>query len=168
MTNRQIAKAAGLIRYTNSKPCKNSHTNSAKYVSSGGCVECSTLRILKNKNSKKLYDAEYRIKHISQKKITDRQYRVKNKNNLGFKIKELARCKWSKFLRKQRTPLWANKEKIAEFYKEAHRLTLETSILHHVDHILPLNGKEVSGFHVRVIPYYENLSKSNKLIENLL
>lgn len=67
---------------------------------------------------------------------------------------------------KQRVPSWANLEKIKEFYKESRRLTEETGIKYHVDHIIPLQNKLVSGLHVennlRIISAKENLSKHNK------
>lgn len=66
----------------------------------------------------------------------------------------------------QRFPSWADKALIDTFYKEAKRLTKETGIEHHVDHIIPLQGELVSGLHIytnlRVIPASENLSKNNK------
>jgi hypothetical protein len=47
-----------------------------------------------------------------------------------------------------------------------HRLTRETGIQHHVDHVIPLKGRLVSGLHVvenlRVIPGKENLAKNSK------
>jgi len=51
----------------------------------------------------------------------------------------------------QRTPPWSTKDhfkQIQEVYIEAARLTRETGIPHHVDHIVPLRGKNVSGLHV--------------------
>lgn len=66
----------------------------------------------------------------------------------------------------KRTPRWADQEKIIEFYKEAERLTITTGVAHHVDHIIPLQGNNVSGLHVetnlQVITEYENISKGNK------
>lgn len=56
-------------------------------------------------------------------------------------------------------------------YQESHDLRKtreeETGIPFHVDHILPLKGTEVSGFHVwnnlRVIPARTNLQKGNRI-----
>ena len=60
-------------------------------------------------------------------------------------------------------------DKIEEFYTEAQRLSKETGISHHVDHIKPLIGRDGSrGEHapwnLQVITQEENRKKSNKLI----
>ncbi len=46
----------------------------------------------------------------------------------------------------QRTPSWADPKKIEEFYILAKRLSKETGVKHHVDHIIPLKGKLFLGF----------------------
>ena len=50
-------------------------------------------------------------------------------------------------LLKLATPSWANKTKIDEIYKERDHLN-QSGILHHVDHIIPLNHPLVCGLHV--------------------
>lgn len=65
------------------------------------------------------------------------------------------------------TPNWVNKGEIKKFYNLAVKLTLETGIKHVVDHIVPLQGKNVSGLHVpwnlQILTESENCIKSNKV-----
>ena len=60
-----------------------------------------------------------------------------------------------------RLPVWANLEKIKEFYLAARERGLE------VDHILPLQGKTVSGLHVennlQLLDKISNCKKGNRL-----
>lgn len=64
------------------------------------------------------------------------------------------------------TPGWANKEVMRAIYAESLRLTRETGIKHHVDHIVPLVSDLVCGLHcefnLQILPGLENQSKSNR------
>jgi hypothetical protein len=77
---------------------------------------------------------------------------------------------WRRACREQ-TPPWADFEQMKVFYEEAVRLTEATGVPHHVDHIIPLRGRNVRGLHVqtnlRVITATENVRKQNRLIEDL-
>jgi hypothetical protein len=65
------------------------------------------------------------------------------------------------------TPSWANFKAIEELYKQAGTLSKTNSIKYEVDHIVPLQGKTVSGLHVhwnlQVIPTAKNRSKGNRI-----
>jgi hypothetical protein len=70
------------------------------------------------------------------------------------------------------TPKWLSKEQLLDIetiYKEASIKTSHTKIKHEVDHIVPLQGKNVCGLHVpwnlQILTKSENCSKSNKLLD---
>jgi hypothetical protein len=74
----------------------------------------------------------------------------------------------------QRTPCWITAKQLKQiehFYAQAKKLEFETGIRHHVDHIIPLQGKMVSGLHVpenlTIITAKQNLRKNNKFSVDL-
>jgi len=133
----------------------------------GTCKECDNAK-------KSLYRAANRDKLIEQKKLdyqANKERYLKNKQqyrkeNSG-KINALNAAR--KVVIKQRTPKWLDEvgfERIQNEYKLAALLTKVTGSPWHVDHIIPLQGKNVSGLHVpsnlRVLQAAENISKKNK------
>jgi len=67
------------------------------------------------------------------------------------------------------TPIWLTKDQLDEIkniYDRCRYISKQTGIIHHVDHIVPLKGKNVRGLHVpwnlQVITATENLSKGNR------
>ncbi len=68
-----------------------------------------------------------------------------------------------------RTPAWADHEKINIIYMECEKITKETGVPHEVDHVIPLQGQYISGLHVhdnlQIIERSKNRSKQNKFIQ---
>ena len=88
------------------------------------------------------------------------------KNNIG---RVVANTTLRKKHIKLRTPKWVDAEELW-LIKEVYKLAAERTKLHgfswHVDHIVPLQGKTVSGLHtisnLQVIPAKANIAKANK------
>lgn len=131
---------------------------------------------LKNQGRSASYTAKWREKAGNDRVLEDaKRYREANREKT-----RQASLKWqrenpglvnaanaSRYAAKLKaTPKWADLEKIAEFYKEADRLSKIYSRQYDVDHVIPLRSKIVCGLHceanLRILPADENRSKGNR------
>lgn len=135
------------------------------------CKQCDNVR----KQAWKVQNPEQAKQHA---KIADSNKYIKNKktinlNNKQWKAQNPAKVSAMDAKRRAaklcRTPKWLSLKDIwmiEEIYDLAALRTKMTGFTWHVDHIIPLQGKKVSGLHVpanlRVVPGSENLAKSNK------
>jgi hypothetical protein len=118
----------------------------------------------KNKEVRLAYDAKYyqtknREKRLLQAKAWAENNKGRaNANKKAYKLAKVRAC-----------PSWLAEDEhwmMQEAYELAAMRTDMFGFSWHVDHIVPLRGKTVSGLHVpwnlQVIPGVENMSKSNK------
>jgi len=146
--SRKDAEAANLAFYFTGKPCNQGHL-SVRNVKNRSCVECLRSWVSSNAEASRRSSNNWK------------------KNNAGRTCALVAKRRADKL---QRTPPWLTGEQLTamnKLYKQASWLTKVTGVKWHVDHIVPLKGKNVSGLHIpdnlQVIPARENLKKSNKL-----
>jgi len=120
----------------------------------------------------------WRLKNPEYAKIKSKQFREQNpdytikqnkKWDLNNPHKRRALNVKRRVVRISQTPQWLTQEQnqeILDFYIVAKMFRLYTGQDYHVDHIIPLRGKTVSGLHVpwnlQILPAKENLAKSNK------
>lgn len=103
-------------------------------------------------------------RHRERERIRQKIWRMANKGVVNaFTAKRKADLL-------QRTPFWLSTDDLwllQEAYLLAQQRTALTGFVWHVDHVIPLRGKKVSGLHVptniRVIPGLDNLRKGNRM-----
>ena len=127
--------------------------------------EKESRRVLKWRAANKdKCSVSYKKWHASPKgKIFTKLWSRKNAHKLNAKNAKRRAAKL------HRIPKWLTKSDWIEInwaYAIAKQMTKETGELHHVDHIIPLLGKNISGLHcpqnLKVILAKENLQKGNR------
>jgi len=108
-------------------------------------------------NTEKVLTASKRYYESNIEKVRARHRDYAKEHSLEYN----ARAAKRRAAKLQRTPSWANLDKIKEIYRTCPEG-------YHVDHIVPLQGELVSGLHVennlQHLPASENLAKGNTFI----
>ena len=190
LLSRKEAKQSGEYLYYTGKPCKHGHV-AERYTNNAMCTVCSKkyarayeepkekkqARYLRNReayleNKKRYYEenkAEIRAKQNKYREENREMFAKMNrqwrKNNPERARLNDVRCRYRRY---RAIPSWLTDEQqqqINEIYKECKKMTMQTGIEHHVDHIIPIHGKSVSGLHVpenlQILTASENCSKKN-------
>ena len=98
----------------------------------------------------------------SERKLLLKQWKIDNPDKVA------SNCRKRQSGKDHACPRWLTKEQradMSEFYKAARSLQKLYGVKFHVDHIVPLNGKTVSGLHVpwnlQLLSASDNVKKSN-------
>jgi hypothetical protein len=166
--------------YFTGKPCKNGHI-SQRYTSNNECVECKKQKrcSAKEKEKRKIWytNNQERIKNLARQRYKNDIENQRERSRLKWKLNpekvKAVNLAWAKknpdkvkllnrirnatrrLVIKQQCPKWADKEKIKEIY-------MNRPESYHVDHIIPLRGKLVSGLHVSENLQYLTISENSK------
>lgn len=113
-----------------------------------------------NKEKTKIHNLTWVSKNKEKVNKKNARWRKQNKD----KVNALTAKRRAQYFKA--TPSWVNFEDMQSFYTAAKAFQLYTGKEYHVDHIVPLNSKQVCGLHVpwnlQVLEAFANISKSNK------
>lgn len=150
--------------YITGRPCKRGHL-APRLISNSTCIECAYAHRRAHPEYDRTHDTirrgtEHRRKQKREAESLRRQLPEVKAGRRAERMKRIADLK-------QRTPSWADHEKIKAFYRIAAAFS-DLHVPHHVDHIFPLNGEMVSGLHVednlQVITAIDNMRKGAQLL----
>lgn len=155
--------------------CKSEKTSALFYKDArcrdglfSSCIDCQKIRSKRynqeNKGKVKKYAAEYQKTETYKKTLRE----SKRRNPKLYSLIQADR----RLRIKVATPSWINKKQLKEI-SNLHNLVKSIQWLSDeklsIDHIVPINGKDVCGLHVpwnlQIIPLSQNVSKGNKLIK---
>jgi hypothetical protein len=175
--NKLDAIAAGNKKYQG-VPCKHGHSG-IRFVVNADCVDCAMDR--QKTAARKDYLLSYR-KTSNKLKTYQKTYQKNYEQRAEVKAKRSAYRKANPALgaakaqkyhasKNNRTPNWLSVDELwmmEQAYELAALRTKLFGFVWHVDHVIPLQGELVSGFHtpynLQVIPARDNQSKSNRFV----
>lgn len=187
--SRSEASSLGLKRYFTGQPCPKGHV-SPRATASGTCCECKRLSALswhqKNKQQqrdygkayraargedllqkKREYQAEWMARNLEEKKRRDALYEKQKRSARDASFMASAALRSAKYLRSldRATPSWCDGDAVRGMYELA-SVFRSIGLGVEVDHIVPLQGKTVSGLHtadnLQLLLRSANASKSNR------
>jgi hypothetical protein len=177
---RKAALLNGDTQYFSGVPCKHGHI-AARRAKTGECLDCRYIALSKwrKENPQKVKqhnDTQY-ARHSESLKARSRRFNELNSEVVNAKKREYQKKNLHIFAannakrdaaKLQRTPAWLTEDDkwmMSQVYELALLREKIVGGKWHVDHIIPLQGKLVSGLHVinnlQVIPAKLNRSKSN-------
>ena len=184
-TGSERAKCWDFERFYFGRLCPYAHDHgsgrSLRHRSNGTCITCQAERVARYYRSAagRATAARSKAKHRAKIMRRARAYRHRNAErirayNASYRKRriEWRRAYYRRWqqernaIKLQAMPAWTDPAKVARLHLRAERLTRQTGIKHHVDHIVPLRSKLVCGLHVqhnlRVITEARNCRKGNR------
>lgn len=174
--SRQDARERNLDLYLSEHICSSGHIPTIRYTNSKFCKAC------KCEKSRKVYEEKRHDPGWIEKRnergriynLTPQQIQRKNEASDEWR-KQNRHLHAARFKRREaaklcRTPPWVDHGAIEQVYLRSRELTAATGVGHQVDHIVPLQGRYVSGLHVQsnlqVLTALENKIKGRKFDMN--
>lgn len=164
---RKEALAGGYKRYSTGVACAQGHV-AERRAKTGECLACrADFLIIWRKNNPAKVKQHNETQYINHTQKIKDNVKKWSKNN---PVKILAHTRKQQIKRLMRSPKWLTEDDhwmIEQSYELAALRTKMFGFSWHVDHILPLQGKTVSGLHVptnlQVIPAVDNIRKGNRV-----
>ena len=143
---RREALAIGSLHFDTGVPCIHGHKR-PRFAINGRCMACNSASTTSSQKSEK--GREGHLRNL-QKYAKSEKGKVAIKRSVSYR----------RAVKAKSVPLWSDREQIDSFVNAC-------PPDHHLDHIIPLRGKNVCGLHVtenlQYLPAQENRVKSNKV-----